>query len=45
MAGAIFDLTGSYTASFGNAIGWNLLNMSIAFFLLRRSRPRLAAAL
>jgi len=38
MAGAIFDVTGSYRASFFNAIQWNLLNMAIAFFLLRRSR-------
>ena len=38
LAGAIFDMTGSYRYSFYNAIAWNLLNMSIAFFLLRRSR-------
>ncbi len=37
MTGAIFDLTGSYRAAFLNGIGWNLLNLSIAFFLLRRS--------
>ena len=37
MAGAIFDLTGSYLSSFANAIGWNLANMAIAFFLLHRS--------
>jgi MFS family permease len=34
MAGAIYDLTGSYQAAFLNGIGWNLLNMSIAFRLL-----------
>ena len=44
LAGAIFDLTGSYRSSFVNAIGWNLLNMSIALFLLRRARPGLAQA-
>jgi MFS family permease len=44
MAGAIFDLTGSYRASFANAIAWNLLNMSIVFFLLRRARRYLPAA-
>jgi len=37
MSGAIFDLTGSYRAAFINGIGWNLLNLSIAFALLRRS--------
>ena len=38
MSGAIFDLTGSYRAAFLNGIAWNLLNLSIAFWLLRRSR-------
>jgi MFS family permease len=37
MTGAIFDLTGSYRAAFLNGIGWNLLNLTIAFWLLRRS--------
>ncbi len=37
MTGVIFDMTGSYRAAFLNGIGWNLLNLSIAFFLLRRS--------
>ncbi len=36
MSGAIFDLTGSYRAAFLNGIGWNLLNLSIAFWLLYR---------
>ena len=41
MSGAIFDLTGSYRAAFLNGIAWNLLNMSIAFWLLLgRLRPR-----
>jgi MFS family permease len=46
MSGAIFDLTGSYRAAFLNGLGWNLLNLCIAFWLLRRSgvRPRLAPA-
>ena len=35
MSGAIFDATGSYRAAFLNGIAWNLLNLSIAFFLLR----------
>jgi len=34
LSGAIFDLTGSYRAAFLNGIAWNLLNMSIAFWLL-----------
>ena len=37
MSGAIFDLSGSYRAAFVNGIAWNLLNLSIAFWLLRRS--------
>jgi MFS family permease len=36
MAGALYDLTGSYTISFLNAIGFNLMNMAIAVLLLRR---------
>ncbi len=44
MSGAVFDLTGSYRAAFVNGIGWNLLNLAIASFLLRRSlRPRVPA--
>ena len=38
MSGKIFDLTGSYHAAFINGIGWNLLNLSIALFLLGRWR-------
>ena len=38
MAGALYDLTGSYTVSFLNAIAFNLMNMAIAFVLLRRGR-------
>jgi len=46
VSGAIFDATGSYRAAFVNGIGWNLLNMSIALWLMRRSMraPALAAA-
>ena len=44
MSGAIFDLTGSYKAAFVNGILWNLVNVSIALWLLRRAiaRPALA---
>ena len=44
LSGAIYDLTGSYRAAFVNGIGFNLLNVSIAVFLLRRSRPEPALA-
>jgi len=45
LSGAIYDLTGSYQAAFLNGIAFNLLNMSIAFWLLiGRLRPRRAAA-
>jgi MFS family permease len=37
MSGKIFDLTGSYHAAFANGVAWNLLNFSIAIFLLRRA--------
>ena len=41
MSGEIYDLTGSYEAAFLNGIGWNLLNMLIAFWLLAsRFRPK-----
>ncbi len=38
MSGVIFDLSGSYDAAFVNGIGWNLLNVSIALWLLGRVR-------
>jgi MFS family permease len=45
MSGVIFDLTGSYRAAFLNGIAWNLLNMSIAvWLLLGRLRPQPAPA-
>jgi MFS family permease len=40
MSGAIYDLTGSYQAAFINGIGFNLLNISIVLFLLKRARAR-----
>ena len=47
MSGKVFDLTGSYHAAFLNGIAWNLVNLSIALFLLRgdRSKRRGAMAL
>ncbi|HXU43595.1 MAG TPA: MFS transporter [Burkholderiales bacterium] len=46
LSGAIFDLTGSYHSAFINGIGWNLLNLAIALWLLRLSSraPRVAPA-
>jgi MFS family permease len=38
MSGAIFDLTGSYRAAFFNGIAFNLLNLTIVLWLLRRAR-------
>lgn len=38
LSGAIFDWTGSYKAALLNGIGWNLINMVVAFWLLQRQR-------
>jgi MFS family permease len=40
VSGAIFDLTGSYRAAFVNGIAFNLLNLTIALWLLRRAMRR-----
>ena len=44
MSGAIFDLTGSYWQAFVNGLLWNLVNVAIVLFLLRRRVPRAALA-
>jgi MFS family permease len=47
LSGVIFDYTGSYKLAFLHGIGWNLLNMGIAAWLLWRKSsgaPRLQAA-
>ena len=44
MSGLIFDLTGSYRAAFANGLLWNLLNVSLAVWLLQRSTRRMAPA-
>ncbi len=44
MSGAIFDLTGSYRAAFLNGLAWNLVNFTVAAWLLMRSRARPAFA-
>jgi MFS family permease len=38
MSGAIFDWTASYDAAFINGIAWNLVNVAIVVWLLRRPR-------
>lgn len=37
-AGALYDLTGDYTASILSALGFNLLNLAIAAWLIARDR-------
>jgi MFS family permease len=44
MSGKVFDLTGSYGLAFVNGMAWNALNLSIAFFLLYRTRLLARAA-
>jgi len=44
MSGAIFDLTSSYRAAFVNGILWNLINLSIALWLMRQPQMREARA-
>jgi MFS family permease len=44
MSGAIFDYAGSYHAAFANGLAWNLLNVTIATWLLLRSGRKLAFA-
>jgi MFS family permease len=44
LTGVLFDLTGSYRAAFVHGIAWNLVNLAIAAFLLRRSLGFAAAA-
>ena len=44
MSGAIFDHAHSYQVAFLNGFPWNLLNLGIAIWLLRRLAWRLAHA-
>ena len=44
ISGFIFDATGSYAAAFANGLAWNLLNVTIATWLLLRSTRRMAFA-
>ena len=45
LSGAIYDLTGTYSAAFLNGVAWNLLNLGIACWLLLDDRPRLSRRL
>lgn len=45
MSGKVFDLTGSYHAAFINGLAWNLLNLSIASWLLWRVKKLSDSAL
>lgn len=40
LSGLIFDYTGSYRAAFANGLAWNLVNVTIATWLLLSSRPK-----
>ena len=44
MSGEIFDWTGSYTLAFLNGVAWNVLNLSIALWILYVRKPRLPLA-
>lgn len=44
MSGALYDLTGSYDAAYINAIAFNILNLVIAYNLLRRASRATASA-
>jgi MFS family permease len=44
MSGEVFDLTGSYRAAFINGVLWNLVNLSVVVWLLRRGRRSLVPA-
>ncbi|MFZ5784400.1 MAG: MFS transporter [Pseudomonadota bacterium] len=44
MGGVLFDVTGSYRAAFINGIGWNIMTVLIAWWLLGRQIRRSATA-
>lgn len=44
LSGVVYDLTGSYTAAFANGLGWNLINVSIVLWLMRRRGAGLVPA-
>jgi MFS family permease len=44
LSGVIYDFSGSYMAAFLNGLLWNLVNVAIITWLLRRTQRRLAYA-
>lgn len=44
LSGKIFDVTGSYDAAFANGVAWNVLNLCIVGWLLRRRARTMAMA-
>jgi predicted MFS family arabinose efflux permease len=40
LSGVVYDLTGTYKAAFINGILFNLVNLSITSWLLRRKTPQ-----
>lgn len=40
LSGEIYDWTGSYTLAFVNGVAWNVLNLSIALWILFIRKPR-----
>ena len=40
LSGYLRDMTGTYSAAFGNAVAWNVMNMAIISYLLWRSSRR-----
>ena len=44
MSGVLYDHTDSYRAAFLNGFAWNLLNLAIAAWLVRRLAWRVAPA-
>ena len=43
LSGEIYDWTGSYTLAFVNGVAWNVLNLSIALWILFIRKPRVPA--
>ncbi len=41
LAGAIFDLFGSYRVAFLNGLLWNILNIALVAWLMLKPRPRM----
>ncbi len=44
LSGALYDLTGGYQAAVLNGVGWNVLNLSIALWLMFKARRFFASS-